>query len=129
MNFEVRCLHCDVTFPVETRVCTHCGAATAASSDGGVATGAPPLDFDYRDEAARFGGVEETSNWQSSSAAEPRLGDGSSPSPFPSPNAFDQVGETSPTPSAGRSILGSMGSLIWIVVIIALSISNQICSE
>jgi hypothetical protein len=32
-------------------------------------------------------------------------------------------------PSVGRSILGSMGSLIWIALLIAFSLSGRLCGE
>lgn len=32
-------------------------------------------------------------------------------------------------PSVGRSILGSMGSLIWVALLIAFSLSGRLCGE
>lgn len=124
-RFEVCCPRCDVTFPIETRNCVHCGGATAASRAGGVTSSAPSIDVGYRDEAPNFDGLEHAPVRQTSGAPEPHLEDG----PPGQPGRFGPVDENSPESGPGRSILGSMGSLIWIALVIALSISNQICSE
>ena len=116
--YEVRCLGCDVTFPVETRNCMHCGERTVASSEVVPSSrGAVPVfDFDTHVDPG-----SDASRW----SAEPE-GSGASDA-HTGPQPID-VGEVdSSAPSVGRSILGSMGSLIWVVLLIALSLTGRVC--
>ena len=120
-HYEVRCLECAVTFPVETKNCFHCGAATVAmGGTGEISHGATP-SFDFESTLA---GGENTSAWSTFDEPESYPDDRSSTQPAP----FEEHStDDAPTPSAGRSILGSMGSLIWIAMLIAFSIANQMC--
>jgi hypothetical protein len=123
-HYEVRCPHCDVSFPVETRTCIHCGGKTVAASEApSVSMGALPVfefdsDFDRSDESPlAFPAGESTGEFDSmqpATASSERL----------------EGGEVdSEAPSVGRSILGSVGSLVWIALLIAFSLSSRMCGE
>ena len=119
-NFEVRCDRCDVTFPIGTRKCIHCGGATTKS------TGALWRDQDSVpgiDLESRFGGDDNESVWPTAADPEPVLQE----SEAPIPRELASPEQTSP--SVGRSILGSMGSLVWIALLIAFSLSGRVCGE
>jgi len=117
--YEVRCARCDVSFPVETRRCIHCGGPTAAS-DAPVGTGA---DFPGPIEVMRTGPSPATA----------------APSPLPAPVSSDRlppfpgpIGESEPAdearPGLGATLLRSFGSLFWIIALIGFSIVRS-CSE
>ena len=92
-QYEVRCPRCDVSFPPETRRCMHCGARTG------------PSTVEIPDA----------------------IGASRSPAGLPTmePIVQAQPGEYAleDEPEApGRSILRSMGSLLWIALLIGFSI-------
>lgn len=106
--YEVRCHRCDVSFPVETRRCIHCGGATSASNAG-------------IDVAAFTGTVE--------------VATGSGPAPTsPAPISLggsddpDAPGEAPQQQGIGAALLRSFGSLFWIIALIGFSIARS-CSE
>ena len=120
-HYEARCLQCAVTFPIETKKCVHCGAPTVAMGDvGGISHVATPI-FDFE---SKFEDGENTSAFPTFGEPGSYSEDRSSSQPDP----FEEHSADAATPSAGRSILGSMGSLIWVAMLIAFSIANQVCS-
>lgn len=131
--YEVRCLRCDVSFPLETRRCIHCGGPT--SSSGAVAgLGAlmpGPLAPASGTSPAPIG-VETDGPfpWSRSrdSDALPSSRPASRPAPGPGiPGAeLPESDEAPQTP--GAKLLRSFGSLIWIVALIGFSIVRS-CSE
>lgn len=98
--YEVRCPRCNVTFPVETRTCIHCGGPTGASGAHSI-----------RNLAQSAIGIEESV---------PNL-------PRTGPAPVDVEGDDGP-PSIIRSILNSMGSLVWIVLLVVFSLARN-CAE
>lgn len=51
--YEVRCPRCDVSFPVGTRRCLHCGGPTTAAAAGAVPTVTPgPFERSAEEEAS-----------------------------------------------------------------------------
>lgn len=117
--YEVRCPRCDVSFPVETRRCIHCGGPTSAA-------GAPaPVVVD----------TKGTPPWIRTSEE----GGGS-------PGAFDDAGSAGAAsgPGAGRedrvevpeeqpsslasTLLRTFGSLFWVIALVAFSILRS-CGE
>lgn len=104
--FEVRCPRCDVSFPIETRRCIHCGGATTAP---GVVAGI----------GIRVGPLE--------SAGEG--GPGSFPT-MPSGPGDRDVDEASSAPAQGlgATLLRSFGSLFWVIALVGFSLLRT-CSE
>lgn len=101
--YEVRCPRCDVSFPIETRRCIHCGGPTAesaATADPGAFPG--PLE-------ASHGGA-----------------------PTASPESVARGGELETPedgpPSIVANLLRSFGSLFWIIALVAFSMLRN-CSE
>lgn len=112
-SYEVRCPRCDVSFAPETKKCIHCGGRTTAAGHVSIHS-LPQKQTDYLSRATP-------------EAIEPES-EGLFPV-FTGPDA-DQGGESAEQgPGLGRSILGSMGSLIWIALIIAFSIFGRACGE
>lgn len=106
--YEVRCHRCDVSFPVETRRCIHCGGPTAAAGQGITVT-------------AFTGTVEApTGSIPAPHAPEPISAGGSDESGVPG-------GKPAPQ-SVGAALLRSFGSLFWIIALIGFSLAKN-CSE
>ncbi len=104
--FEVRCPRCDVTFPIGTKRCVHCGGRTVRSS-GPRAVG--------RIEA--IGGSEEDASsgpieWASGSGGDLPEYDGSD-------REFEVEDEP---PSIARTLVRSLGGLIWVIALIVFSL-------
>ncbi|MBY0401366.1 hypothetical protein K2X89_13790 [Myxococcota bacterium] len=105
--FEVRCPRCNVSFPVETRRCIHCGGATAASA---AVAGLPVTPGAFEPAA---GGVP------SPRAPEP-IGVGGSDEP-------DDASAPAPQ-GVGVTLLKSFGSLFWVIALVAFSFARS-CRE
>ncbi len=121
-HFEVHCPSCDVTFAVGTRHCIHCGGATTESgSQSGSQSrfgraGPKELDPEW-DNAMPFPILTEEAEAAPISAMDAQLA------------PFDDVEQASEEPRSGRSILRSLGSLIWIALLIAFSLSGRTCGD
>ncbi len=128
-SFEVRCLRCDVSFPLETRRCVHCGGPTSASLSGGKAGAGM--------SAPRQGPIATTSGTSPTPIGIETAG------PFPWSRPREAGAPATPGPSApggelpdpdeapqspGAMLFRSFGSLIWIVALIGFSIVRS-CSE
>ncbi len=91
------CPRCDVTFPVETRTCIHCGGPTTASGAHAV-----------HDEEMQPIGIDV------SGSPLPRRGE------MPG-----EVHEEAEAPSVLRSIVNSLGALLWIALLVIFSLARQ----
>lgn len=135
--FECQCPRCNVTFPIETRKCLHCGGPTGpsgpasaswnskssgafgrsgvfASHDSSGTVNDDPHRPDY--STAPIEPVPE-SPWSS--------GDSSFGDSLPN----DRELETEDAPSSvGQSLLKSFGGVIWILLFIGFSIARS-CAE
>lgn len=104
-KYEVRCPSCDVSFPIETKRCVHCGSKTAPSQMGpgryAVGGGAP-------------------SNAEGESPAWTMV------SPETDVFAGGVVDEEDETPR--RTLVRSAGTLIWVAMLIGFSLLRA-CSE
>jgi hypothetical protein len=105
--YEVRCPRCDVSFPVETRRCVHCGGPTSASASP------PSIEF------ATGGPIPGTSPQETSTGKSGRT---SAPEAGPL-----EVPEEAPS-SLGSTLLRTFGSLFWVIALIGFSIMRS-CSE
>lgn len=121
--YEVRCPRCDVSFPVETRRCIHCGGPTA-SSDAVAATSATPAPTTPTSGPPAPIGIETEGSYPWSRRRDARTRAPSDPiAPGAEAPAPDEA-----TPSLGASLLRSFGSLFWIIALIGFSIMRS-CSE
>jgi hypothetical protein len=105
--YEVRCPRCDVSFPVETRRCIHCGGPTSASESP------PPIEFATGSPLPR------------TRPQEPPDG-GSGKTSIPEGGPLEDSEEA--PPSVGSSLLRTFGSLFWVIALIGFSIMRS-CSE
>lgn len=103
--YEVRCPRCDVSFPVETKRCMHCGGPTVWPDQVEMVMaepfGAPddaPLEY-FPDSTAS---VPESVEDQFEAPEEPK--------------------------STGRSLLRSLGGFVWIIVLIGFTLARN-CGE
>jgi hypothetical protein len=129
-HFEVRCPRCDVSFPVETRTCMHCGGPT--SPEGQAISARPIFGFDSGFDSALSTDSTPTDEALVQSGDDPSFDysqAGMPPGSTPESAALDHRDIDSETPNVGRSILGSMGSLIWILMLVAFSLSGRVCGE
>lgn len=120
--FEVRCPRCNVTFPVETRKCLHCGGATAPSSHSLVSADSDSVAFDIRrvDQERLLSG-----------RADPIAPEPDSPFSVTTAAGDGHVEEFDPpeaSTSPLRTIFRSLGGLIWIILLIAFSLARD-CGE
>lgn len=114
--YEVRCPRCDVSFPVGTRRCVHCGGPTAASD------APPPIAID----------TGATSPWIRTSEGTAG-GAGAAGSPGATSAPGNAGGDAIEVPeegsqSLGATLLRTFGSLFWVIALIAFSILRS-CGE
>jgi len=117
--FEVRCAHCDVTFPVETRRCIHCGRAIHRRDQLGVLTS-------IADSGTESGWESGWSGRESGGESDLETG-ARSPKPIDvMSNQVEQEGEVPDEPaSIGRSIIRSLGGFIWVIVLIGFTLARN----
>jgi ribosomal protein L37E len=103
--YEVRCFRCDVSFPVETRTCMHCGGAIT------------------RDHAIEF---KIADRWKESSPGyTPEPIEPADDSLFTLPEYGSDEGEASLTEkstSIGRSIIRGLGGFVWVILLIGFTL-------
>lgn len=129
--YEVRCPRCDVSFPVETRSCIHCGGPTAEAGpflamddpaelvvpleSGGMSTRPSSIEPETGVDSP-FGGIGESIFGESTATNDaPHDEYGGDRS---------HEGEHGP-PNFVQRLMRSMGSVIWIVILIAFSLSRS----
>lgn len=114
--YEVRCTRCNVSFPVETKKCFHCGGPTGRpgpfvsadpqgsgsivdvfAAESPVQIGEGPLD------ASEQGGSGSAGEW-------------------PNEVGVEQQDES---PSFVKSLLRSFGGFVWIALLIAFSLARS----
>jgi hypothetical protein len=102
--YEVRCRRCNVSFPVETRKCLHCGGATSRSGDVAIL---------------------ETMVQPSTATAQ------EFPHPIEFlPSQEDRELEMSDEPSSvGRSLIRSLGGFVWVIVLIGFTLARNCGGE
>lgn len=126
--YEVRCPRCDVSFPVGTRTCLHCGGPTGEAGplfemddpaeysmetggEGYTISSSRPADAGAQRKESPFGVFEEAGIFQDDSRSEPA-----------NDRAYQQDAEP---PSFVQTLMRSAGSFIWIAVLIAFSLSRS----
>ena len=121
-GYEVRCPRCDVTFPIGTRTCVHCGGSTVASNE------TPEISIESL-PSFDFGSTGDRDSSEPKIRSRERVDADSARSSNPRSGPLEDLESEEEAPGAGRSILGSMGSLIWIALLIAFSLSGRMCGE
>lgn len=125
-QFEVRCEQCDVSFAAETRKCIHCGRATTAPGNPSARLQAPEY---FETEADAYGDFHDSESEMAPSSPFGRdVEPGADFGPVRPPELGEVESESGPV-GAGRMLLRSMGSLIWIALIIGFSIFRNGCGE
>ena len=134
--YEVRCSRCEVSFPVETKTCMHCGGPTGAPGrffavNPLLSSAAPSKTADFQTEVVAGSGE------LTHAPIEP-----SKESPFSHGDAFDQdtysgarkkrqsggeaegqvLAEDEEQASTGRSLLNSIGGVIWVILLVGFSL-------
>lgn len=103
--YEVRCFRCDVSFPVETRSCMHCGGAIT-----------------------RAHAIEsfDTAPWEESASAyspEPIEPSGDSVFVLPEFNSDErEAAAPEESTSIGRSIIRGLGGFVWVILLIGFTL-------
>lgn len=130
--YEVRCSRCDVTFPAETRTCLHCGGPTGAPS--GILVSDDAEDYGTGGSLADYGAISGEISIQDvgGSDDDPPVRiverDGPPGEAVSDADLYDEnrsyEDEHGP-PSFVQSLMRSMGSVIWIVILIAFSLSRS----
>jgi hypothetical protein len=110
--YEVRCPRCDVSFPPETRKCVHCGGRTGRQA-------AAPLVEQWIEPHS------EDSASQTPAPIEPE------PDPFFSmqPTAGEGGEGETESSSLPRTLLRSLGTLIWVGLLIAFTLARNCGAE
>lgn len=117
--YEVRCPRCDVSFPVETRRCIHCGGPTSAA-------GAPaPVVIDAKDMPPWIRSSEDAGRSPGGYDDAGSGGGGSVPGSGDADRG--DVPEEAPS-SLASTLLRTFGSLFWIIALVAFSILRN-CGE
>lgn len=114
--YEVRCPRCDVSFPVETKRCVHCGGPTAAAdAPAPIAIDSGATSPWIRTSEGAPGGAGPAGTVGAPSAPGNAGGDG-----------LEVPEEAAPT--LGATLLRTFGSLFWVIALIAFSILRS-CGE
>lgn len=126
--YEVRCPNCDVSFPVETRTCLHCGGktteagaffdmedpvefSTGVGADGYEISSSRPSEQDASQVDAPFGVLHEAGIFRDDSRSEPE-----------NDRAYQEEAEP---PGFVQTLMRSAGSFIWVLLLIAFSLSRS----
>lgn len=120
--YEVRCPRCQVSFPVETRKCIHCGGAIARSRNVQIegTTGLPPAPSDFEPIEPEAETPFKSGTPLSQAISESIHG------PGPNERELDVEDEQ---PSVVRRLISSLGGVIWIVLLIAFALARQCNGE
>lgn len=129
--YEVRCPRCDVSFPVETKTCLHCGGRTSEAGE--------MFEMEDPAEFATGSGVD---SYTLSSSRSAEAGSTEADSPF---GVLEEAGifrdesrsepandrayqEEAQPPGFVQTLMRSAGSFIWVLLLIAFSLSRS-CSD
>lgn len=120
--FEVRCARCNVTFPVETKRCVHCGGSTGPGHGISMRNTA----FGTReagDHSADVGPFDTTYGMDDEGIVFRDEAGASSTVP----NAADRAEDADSSPV--KSLIRSMGGVIWILLLIGFSLARSCGGE
>ena len=120
--YEVRCPRCDVSFPVETRTCFHCGGPTALPGIRTAPRSIPVFERPQTPDGRAGDAIEPESESPFS------FGDAFGDDPYGDTTADRELPQQDQPPTVVRSILGNLGGLVWVILLIAFSIARS-CGE
>ena len=104
--YEVRCPRCDVSFPVETKRCMHCGGPTVWPDQVEMVMAEP------------FGALDD--------APLEFFANSTTPIPESVEGQFEAPEEST---SVGRSLLRTLGGFVWIIVLIGFTMARSCGGE
>ncbi|HEB89086.1 MAG TPA: hypothetical protein ENI85_05905 [Deltaproteobacteria bacterium] len=107
--FEVRCPRCDVTFPIGTKRCVHCGGRTVPSNRPRTLGRVETVG------SAQDDGSSGLLEWDSGSGPDPMEFDGSD----------REIEMDDEPPSVARSLVRSLGGLVWVIALIVFSLARN----
>ncbi len=112
--YEVRCPRCEVTYPIETKRCIHCGGATTASGTENLLATA---------SSGEYGNVGDPYGLSDHEAED-------SGYELPEYSSDDREMEHTDEPtSIGRSLIRSLGGFVWIIVLIGFTLARNCGGE
>ncbi len=126
-SFEVRCARCDVTFPVGTKRCIHCGVPigpghAVSLSDTRFGTSATPYDSaDVGSFETKYGMGGEQSVFRDE-PGNASTGVGAAPASASAPASADAEDAGS---SPVKALIRSMGGVIWILLLVGFSLARS----
>ncbi len=128
--YEVRCPRCDVSFPVETKTCIHCGGPTGEA--GGFLEAGDPAEYripieptDYTTSTARAEPMPSSADSPLGVLREAGILRDDSRAEAQNDRAYQ---EDAQPPSFVQTLMRSAGSFIWVLLLIAFSLSRS-CGE
>ena len=107
--FEVCCPRCEVTFPIGTKRCIHCGGRTVPSSRPGESGQIETL------RRSEGGEASDPFDWDSESGFDPAEYDGTE----------RELEMDDESPPVGRTLARSLGGLVWVIALIVFSIARN----
>lgn len=126
--YEVRCPRCDVSFPVETRKCMHCGGPTSKA-------GSMSLRDSFDESAFITLGESTPPDGSPSDSPFARAGGGGGSGPAVAGGVMQGSSDPGPleadaeSPSTLRSLVQSLGGVVWIVLLIAFAVARTCTGE
>jgi len=124
--FESRCLRCDVSFPIETRKCMHCGGPTTRGDE----LSAPdPIVSSAYEPISELGSHSPDPR---SILSAPGSTEQKSDSLFQLPDfsSGDREAQSPDEPtSIGRSLIQGLGGFVWIIVLIGFTLVRNCGGE
>lgn len=134
-SYEVRCGRCDVSFPVGTRSCIHCGGPTGAAAGFAAqevvvapasdTSHAPPLPPEAMPVEVEPIEPDASSPLRSGSSITQTISE-SIYGPGPNERELEIADEP---PSMVRSLLSSLGGLVWVILLIGFTLARQCSGE
>ena len=137
--FEVWCPRCDVSFPVETKRCVHCGGATTKTGRSRFDASAEPSN--YESDESRWSHSHDDSHYEGDSGHDGGLSQESSAASedgigrdelfqLPDFGAGESEAEVSNGPvSTLQSVIRSLGGFIWVIVFVAFTLVRNCVGE
>jgi len=102
--FEVRCHRCNVTFPIGTRQCIHCGGR-----------------IDQDDQSGILESIHEVDPGRGGLSSKPI-------DVMADPGDSDEMDSDAPS-SVGASLIRSLGGFIWVIVLIGFTLARSCGGE
>lgn len=124
--YEVRCSRCDVSFPVGTRKCIHCGGPTGAPESLFNESSMDPASIQGAGAGVRIepGARVGTSSEPIVAGRESPFSIGESGLGEDRPNPRELEMPDEPT-SLARTLMRSLGGIVWILLLIGFTLARD----